>query len=131
MNAGSPSVTIPKACACLVDPVAECRGQEAAEPGDVLDQHAEGPHAAVALPDAQHHKVPLRMPGDPHPGPALVQEHIPAARQRRRVLHRPSVVAPPLRFKAHPPDCEHLTAGFSTFLAYSSNSTPAAARVPP
>ena len=57
--------------------------------------------AAVALPDAQHDEVPLRMPGDPQPGPALVQEHIPAARQCRRVLHRPSVAAPPPRFKAH------------------------------
>ena len=96
----------------LVDPVAEGGGQEPAEPRDVLHRHAEGANAAVALPDAQHHKVPLRMPGDPQPGPALVQEHIPAARQRRRVLHRPSVVAPPPRFKAHPPDASTSPQGF-------------------
>jgi hypothetical protein len=114
-----------QAVAGLVDPVAEGGGQKPTEAGDVLHRHAEGADAAVALPDAQHHKVPLRMPGDPQPGPALVQEHIPAARQCRRVLHRPSVAAPLPRFKAG-----HLP-GFSTFSAHSSNSTSAAARVPP
>ena len=84
----------------LVDPVAECRSQQSAEARNVLHRHPERPDAAVALPDAQHDQVPLRVPGDTQPSPALVEEHIPAGRQCSRVLHRPRVVALGLVFKA-------------------------------
>ena len=84
----------------LVDPVAERRRQQAAEPRDVPHRHPEGPHAAVALPDAQHNQVTLRMPADAQPGPALVQEHIPTGRLRWRVVHGRSVAVPGSGFKA-------------------------------
>jgi hypothetical protein len=87
----------------LVDPVAEGGGEQPAESRDVLYRHPEGPDAAVVLPDAQHDQVPLRMPGDTQPSPALVEKHIPAGRQRMRVLHRPSVAAPQSRFKGRRP----------------------------
>ena len=95
---GGPSATNwPRTAAqggLVVDPVAERGRQQPAEPRDIPHRHPEGPDAAVVLPDAQHHQVALRMPGDTQPSPALVEKHIPAGGQRSPVLHRPSLVAP-------------------------------------
>jgi hypothetical protein len=106
----------------LADPVAECCRQQSAEARDVLHRQPEGPDAPIVLPDAQHDQVPLRVPGDAQPSPALVEEHIPARRQCSRVLHRSRVVALEPMFKAPGPRVPATAQDFSTFLAGSSSS---------
>jgi hypothetical protein len=84
----------------LIDPVADGRREQAAEARDVLHRHPEGRDASVALPDAEHDQVSLRVPGDAQRGPALVEEQIATGRQRWRVVHSPSVVVREQGFKA-------------------------------